>query len=144
MLHAPASGRGAQWSACIKTMSVCLTRKIIAFFDAWGVVSNQYPTPKQQRFFPRCRLSCKFDRPAVEGWYALRMLPQAGHTQVDSMQTKMASHDLVPLLERHACHHVSLSRSPRVPEERNMLIPSFCSIIWRVQKPSLLAEVQSS
>lgn len=93
---APASGRGAQWSACIKTMSVCFIRRINAFFDAWSV-SRPIFCVERAEIFPPCRLSCVSDRPAVEGVYASRMLRQAGHTQVVSMQTKTASHDYCPV-----------------------------------------------
>ena len=70
---APASGRGAQRSACIKTRSVCFTRRInVFFFEASGVLSNILR--RYSRNFPLCRVSCVLDRPAVEGLYASRML----------------------------------------------------------------------
>jgi hypothetical protein len=117
---APASGRGAQWSACIKTMSVCFTRKINEFFDAWSV-SRPIFCVERAEILPPCRLSCESDRPAVEGVYSMhRGFSGKQVTRRSSVcKPKRLATTIVLLLERHACHHVSLSRSPRVREESN-------------------------
>jgi hypothetical protein len=49
-----------------------------------------------------------------------------------------------PLLERHACHHVSLLGSPRVREGEQHACSFVLCMLWRLWKPSLLARVQEA
>jgi hypothetical protein len=126
MLHVPASGRGAQRrSACIKTMSVCFTRKMDAFFFDCGVCSDQYSASKEQKFFLRAACpACSIDRLSRVGMHRGYSGKQVT-CRSSICKPKRFATTFGPLLKRHACHHVSLSGSPRVREESSMLTPSF-------------------
>jgi hypothetical protein len=137
MLHVPASGRGAQRrSACIKTMSVCFIRKMNAFFFDCGVYSDQYSASNEQRFFLRAaRHACSIDRLSRTGMHRGCSGKQVT-CRLSICKPKRFATTFGPLLKRHACHHVSLSGSPRVREESNMLIPSFCAYPGGCRSPA--------
>lgn len=115
-LHAPASGRGAQWSACIKTMSVCFTRKRNAFFSsAWNCCSINTLSSRHSTSF--CRLSCESDRTVAEGLYA------------SGLARKQVTRKLICELKRPSHKPLSFARVPRLPptlhvseKNSNMLI----------------------
>jgi hypothetical protein len=137
MLHVPASGRGAQRrSACIKTMSVCFIKKMNAFFFDCGVYSDQYSASNEQRFSLRAACSaCSIDRLSRIGMHRGCSGKQVT-CRLSICKPKRFATTFGPLLKRHACHHVSLSGSPRVREESNMLIPSFCAYPGGCRSPA--------